>query len=158
MKKTLCKVRAGLISVLFVIALCMGALAIFTMQPVKAEAPVYEVTEFRNSNTKGNANSFYVLATYADALERKWEISYKGTGYLNGVAKEVEFRLIPGTGENGYFNGIGATKAGDVLLVGGVFEIKSVDPDKTNVQVGGLYLESRTNEIYLFRQYGLDKS
>ena len=87
----------------------------------KAEAPVYEVTGLGVANLKAkNPNQIYVNATYSDNLRKDWNINYEGTGYLNGVAKTVSFRLVP-EAANAWFDGIGASKEGDVFKVGGKF-------------------------------------
>ena len=128
MKKTLNKVKVWLIPVLFAIALCMGALAVFAPPAVNAEAPVYEVTGIEKvvETADTNNNTFYVNATSAsDSITGTWYIQYGGAAKRNGEDITIVFRVIKEDNRTVYFEGAAASE-GDVISVGGVYPIINV--------------------------------
>ncbi len=128
MKKTICKAKVWLIPVLFVIALCMGALAVFAPPAVKAEAPVYEVTGIEKvvETADTNNNTFYVNATStSDSITGTWYIQYGGAAKKNGEDITITFRVIKEDNRTLYFEGVAANE-GDVISVGGVYSITNV--------------------------------
>ncbi len=128
MKKTLNKVKVWLIPVLFAIALCMGALAVFAPPTVNAEAPVYEVTGITGVvSADGTSNdAFYVNASsVSESVTGTWHIQYGGAAKKNGEDITITFRVIKEDNRTLYFEGVAANE-GDVISVGGVYPITNV--------------------------------
>ena len=121
--------KTALVSLIALVFLCaLGFALSLNIGAVKAEAPVYEVTEITGVvSAAGTSNdAFYVNAASAsDSITGTWYIQYGGAAKKNGEDITITFRVIKEDNRTLYFEGAAANE-GDVISVGGVYPITNV--------------------------------